>query len=151
MSIREVDLLVDLASAQPGVFGARMTGGGFGGAIVAAAAAGLGADAAENVRAEYRPAHGTLRNRARTGRAAVAIAVPILETPWACCRGVHASRRPHLPVSSPLEFFSSNDQARIGRPRVGFFGVIDERLDVALLDRVAAARPGWQVVLVGPS
>ena len=40
VSVPAVDRLVELASAQPGVFGARMTGGGFGGAIVALAAAG---------------------------------------------------------------------------------------------------------------
>jgi UDP-galactopyranose mutase len=42
------------------------------------------------------------------------------------------------------------DQAPIARPRLGFFGVIDERMDVALLAAVAAARPQWQIVLVGP-
>jgi len=42
------------------------------------------------------------------------------------------------------------DQAGIPQPRFGFFGVLDERLDVALLDRVAAARPDWQFVMVGP-
>ena len=34
VSCKELDLLVDLASAVPGVFGARMTGGGFGGCTV---------------------------------------------------------------------------------------------------------------------
>jgi glycosyltransferase involved in cell wall biosynthesis len=42
------------------------------------------------------------------------------------------------------------DQAAISRPRLGFFGVIDERLDVALIDAVASCRPDWQIVLVGP-
>ncbi|MET0649745.1 MAG: glycosyltransferase family 1 protein [Pyrinomonadaceae bacterium] len=42
------------------------------------------------------------------------------------------------------------DQAGIPRPRLGFFGVIDERMDIALLDAVAAARPDWHLVLVGP-
>ena len=44
----------------------------------------------------------------------------------------------------------ADDQARLGRPRLGFFGVIDERFDVPLLDTVARARPKWQFVLVGP-
>jgi len=35
VSTAEVDLLVDVALQQPGVFGARMTGGGFGGAAIA--------------------------------------------------------------------------------------------------------------------
>ncbi|MBA2720411.1 MAG: glycosyltransferase [Chloroflexi bacterium] len=42
------------------------------------------------------------------------------------------------------------DQAAIERPRIGYAGVIDERVDVALIDGIAKARPDWQVVLVGP-
>jgi UDP-galactopyranose mutase len=42
------------------------------------------------------------------------------------------------------------DQASIPHPRIGFFGVIDERMDTALLDGVAAARPDWHLVLLGP-
>ncbi|MFL6277058.1 MAG: glycosyltransferase family 1 protein [Blastocatellia bacterium] len=42
------------------------------------------------------------------------------------------------------------DQAAIPRPRLGFFGVIDERMDIELLDRVAALRPDWQLVMIGP-
>ncbi|HEY0856521.1 MAG TPA: glycosyltransferase [Albitalea sp.] len=41
-------------------------------------------------------------------------------------------------------------QGRIPGPRLGFFGVIDERLDIALIDAVAQAEPDWQVVMVGP-
>jgi hypothetical protein len=37
------------------------------------------------------------------------------------------------------------DQAPIPRPRLGFFGVIDERMDLELLDAVAAARPDWHL------
>lgn len=42
------------------------------------------------------------------------------------------------------------DQAGIPRPRLGFFGVIDERMDIELLDALAAARPDWHLVLIGP-
>jgi len=42
------------------------------------------------------------------------------------------------------------DQANIPHPRLGFFGVIDERFDAALLDEVAAKRPDWQFVMIGP-
>ena len=42
------------------------------------------------------------------------------------------------------------DQATLLHPRVGFFGVIDERLDVELIRRLAAARPSWQIVMIGP-
>ena len=42
------------------------------------------------------------------------------------------------------------DQAPIARPRLGFFGVIDERMDLTLLEGVARARPQWQLILLGP-
>ena len=42
------------------------------------------------------------------------------------------------------------DQARIPHPRLGFFGVVDERMDLELLAGIAAARPAWQLVVVGP-
>ena len=38
----------------------------------------------------------------------------------------------------------------VPRPRIGFAGVIDERVDLELVAQVADARPDWQVVLVGP-
>ena len=41
-------------------------------------------------------------------------------------------------------------QGAIGAPRLGFFGVIDERLDLDLVARVADADPAWQIVMVGP-
>jgi UDP-galactopyranose mutase len=43
------------------------------------------------------------------------------------------------------------DQAGIPHPRLGFYGVIDERMDTVLVDSVAAARPEWQIVLLGPT
>jgi glycosyltransferase involved in cell wall biosynthesis len=42
------------------------------------------------------------------------------------------------------------DQAPLGRPRLGWFGVIDERMDLDLVRGIASARPDWQIVLVGP-
>lgn len=42
------------------------------------------------------------------------------------------------------------DQAGIPHPRIGFFGVLDERLDRELLDQVAEQHPEWHFVLVGP-
>jgi UDP-galactopyranose mutase len=42
------------------------------------------------------------------------------------------------------------EQRDLPRPRLGFFGVLDERLDTALVREVAEARPEWQIVLVGP-
>jgi glycosyltransferase involved in cell wall biosynthesis len=42
------------------------------------------------------------------------------------------------------------DQASIPHPRVGFFGVVDERLDIELLGHLAANHPEWQFVIIGP-
>jgi hypothetical protein len=42
------------------------------------------------------------------------------------------------------------DQEVISGRRLGFFGVIDERMDLGLLDNVARLRPDWQLVLIGP-
>jgi UDP-galactopyranose mutase len=72
-------------------------------------------------------------------------------------RDQHRNIHP-FPSSVDVEHFSRarqitadpTDQASIGRPRLGFFGVIDERMDLDLLDGVAGARPDWQIVLVGP-
>ncbi len=41
-------------------------------------------------------------------------------------------------------------QAGIPRPRLGWFGVIDERMDLDLVAGVADRRPDWQLVMVGP-
>lgn len=63
-----------------------------------------------------------------------------------------------FPSSIDREFFfgarrlhqEPEDQRRIPRPRLGYCGVIDERMDVGLLQAVAKARPDWQIVMIGP-
>ena len=42
------------------------------------------------------------------------------------------------------------DQKSIPHPRFGFYGVIDERLDIELIGEVAAAKPEWQFIIIGP-
>ena len=41
-------------------------------------------------------------------------------------------------------------QAAITGPRFGFYGVIDERMDLDLLAALADAHPEWAIVMVGP-
>lgn len=43
-----------------------------------------------------------------------------------------------------------DDQINIPHPRLGFFGVIDERMDIDLLGEIAQARPDWHLVMIGP-
>jgi UDP-galactopyranose mutase len=42
------------------------------------------------------------------------------------------------------------DQSHIPHPRIGYAGVIDERIDVALIAEIALSRPDWQIVMIGP-
>ncbi len=42
------------------------------------------------------------------------------------------------------------DQAGIPHPRIGFFGVIDERMDIDLVAKVAFEKPEWHFVMIGP-
>lgn len=41
-------------------------------------------------------------------------------------------------------------QAHVPQPRIGYCGVIDERLDLPLIDRVARDNPTWQFIFAGP-
>lgn len=68
-------------------------------------------------------------------------------------RSVHA-----FPSSIDFDHFAKaralaadpDDQVGIPRPRLGFFGVVDERMDVDLVGQVAELRPEWQIVMLGP-
>lgn len=42
------------------------------------------------------------------------------------------------------------DQAHLPRPRLGYSGVIDERMDLDILRDIASARKDWHLVLLGP-
>lgn len=42
------------------------------------------------------------------------------------------------------------DQVHIPLPRLGFYGVIDERLDIELVAALADAHREWQIILIGP-
>lgn len=43
------------------------------------------------------------------------------------------------------------DQGRIPHPRIGFFGVIDERMNLEIVRGIAALRPDWHLVMIGPT
>ena len=42
------------------------------------------------------------------------------------------------------------DQAHIPHPRFGFYGVIDERFNISLIDELSALRPDWHFIFIGP-
>lgn len=50
-----------------------------------------------------------------------------------------------------LDFLGEmDDQKDIPHPRIGFIGVIDERMDIGLLSRIAELRPEWHLIMIGP-
>jgi glycosyltransferase involved in cell wall biosynthesis len=63
-----------------------------------------------------------------------------------------------VPSSVDVPFFATArrtsaepvDQATLAKPRIGYCGVIDERIDLELIAYVARQRPDWQIVLLGP-
>lgn len=62
-----------------------------------------------------------------------------------------------FPSSIDQEHFESGngkidpfDQQKIPHPRAGFFGVIDERLDIDLLEQLALAMPDFHFIMIGP-
>ena len=56
----------------------------------------------------------------------------------------------HFEQARNIEEEEPRDQQSIAHPRLGYYGVIDERIDLALLDGVASLRPEWQFMMVGP-
>jgi galactokinase len=56
VSVPAIDALVEIANADPAIYGARLTGGGFGGSIVALAQSGMGVAAAERIAERYEAA-----------------------------------------------------------------------------------------------
>jgi galactokinase len=56
VSVPDIDLLVELAQGHDAVYGARITGGGYGGSVVVAVAAGSGRDVAQWMTQRYREA-----------------------------------------------------------------------------------------------
>ena len=72
-------------------------------------------------------------------------------------REVHSSVHP-FPSSVDTKHFATArsvteqpaDQAALPGKRLGFFGVIDERIDLELIAAIADQRPDWTIVMVGP-
>ena len=53
-------------------------------------------------------------------------------------------------AKSRIHIADPEDQANIPHPRIGFYGVIDERMDINLISEVAAMRPDLHFVMIGP-
>lgn len=56
----------------------------------------------------------------------------------------------HFRPARGITLAPPDDLMRLATPRIAWFGVIDERLDIDLLAAVADARPDWQFVMIGP-
>lgn len=72
-------------------------------------------------------------------------------------RGLHSNVHA-IPSSVDVAHFRAardiveepDDQAAIPHPRLGFYGVIDERFDIGLIGELSRLRPEWHIVLIGP-
>ena len=77
---------------------------------------------------------------------------------WEAKRNLHPNIHP-FPSSVDRAHFGKarslrsepEDQIAIPRPRLGFYGVVDERMDLELLSVLADARPEWSIVILGPT
>ncbi|BDC50471.1 glycosyl transferase [Bryobacterales bacterium F-183] len=56
----------------------------------------------------------------------------------------------HFKAARDMTGSQLDEMQEIPRPRIGYAGVIDERIDLELIDALAAADPNWQIVLIGP-
>jgi glycosyltransferase involved in cell wall biosynthesis len=83
--------------------------------------------------------------------------------------GGRKMREKRLPLNSNTHFFGTGvdiqhfgraissdlpvapEIAALSKPVLGYFGVIDERIDYALLAKLADAHPGWSIAMVGPT
>jgi len=68
-------------------------------------------------------------------------------------RHLHANIHPFPSSVDRAHFAKTRKIERTGgdqRPRFGFYGVIDERMDLDLIGAIADARPDWDFELVGP-
>ncbi len=69
----------------------------------------------------------------------------------------HPNIHPFPSSIDPLHFARARDitdipadESSIPPPRLGFAGVIDERMDLPLVSELARMRPDWHIVLIGP-
>jgi glycosyltransferase involved in cell wall biosynthesis len=56
----------------------------------------------------------------------------------------------HFERATNAQTLIPKDLARIPGPRVGFYGVVDERLDLDLLEKVSRRLPDFSFVVIGP-
>ena len=56
----------------------------------------------------------------------------------------------HFAQALTFEGHEPADQAAIPHPRLGYFGVVDERMDLELVAAIADLRKTWQFVMLGP-
>ena len=56
----------------------------------------------------------------------------------------------HFASAADSDLLDHPAQAALARPRLGYCGVIDERIDLELIAAMADVHPEWQIVMVGP-
>lgn len=57
----------------------------------------------------------------------------------------------HFSKARAQETTIPDDIAKLKKPILGYFGVVDERMDYELLEKLADAHPEWSIAMVGPT
>jgi UDP-galactopyranose mutase len=74
--------------------------------------------------------------------------IPLNSQTYLFPSGVEAGH--FAPAANPANFPVPRELAGLPRPIIGYYGVIDDRMDLLLLAYIAQARPDWSLVIVGP-
>jgi len=56
----------------------------------------------------------------------------------------------HFLQARKKDFTDPIDQKRIPHPRLGYYGVLDERFDIDMVETMADLKPKWQFIYIGP-
>ena len=97
------------------------------------------------VDAEHFSPRAPAANTSSPGVSSPHVTMPVMSTPPAISPLTVSDRK-----RSPFKEDAERLHASIAHPRLGFFGVIDERFDAELITAIADAAPNWQLVMVGP-
>jgi len=54
-------------------------------------------------------------------------------------------------IQARQELKDPKDQISIPHPRIGFYGVVDERFNIELLRSIAEQKPEWHFIVIGPT
>ena len=61
----------------------------------------------------------------------------------------HGAAHQYRPIVRRARVDDPADQAQLPHPRLGYCGAVDERVDLAMIERLATQQPAWHFVMLG--